>query len=363
MLKCPFKVVTFLFLLTGCFQACNISRSEHNNLSSTDTLIRFTNPIAESAQDPWIIKKDSFYYYCHTDKWNRLCVSKSRFLHKLGEDKVVWTTPDTGWNRNTVWAPELHSYNNKWYIYYAAGLSGPPFIYQRSGVLESLTDDPQGAYIDKGILNTGEDPNDPTGTIWAIDFTISVINGKLYGAWSGWERNADTDKTSQNIYIAEMSNPWTVSSERVKISAPDQSWETGGPLDLNEGPQFLKHNGHIFIIYSTRESWTPEYRLGQLTLKDSTAALNSANWVKSGPVFQGTSDVVGTGHASFTTSMNGREWWIFYHSKKSYKPGWDRDLRLQKFTWNKDGSPNFGVPKKAGDTISYWMSKSLLPVY
>ncbi|HEY1056524.1 MAG TPA: family 43 glycosylhydrolase, partial [Emticicia sp.] len=53
-------------------------------------------------------------------------------------------------------------------------------------------------------------------------------------------------------------------------------------------------------------------------------------------------------HASFTTSADGKEWWIFYHAKKSTSPGWARDLRLQKFTWNADGSPHFGTPVPAG---------------
>src|SRR5690606_11755872 len=101
--------------------SCSVFNVEKANYSSRDTIFHFTNPIAASAEDPWVIKKDSFYYYCHTDQWNRLCVSKSRVLHELGENKVVWTAPREGWNRSNIWAPELHYFNNKWYIYYAAG--------------------------------------------------------------------------------------------------------------------------------------------------------------------------------------------------------------------------------------------------
>ena len=109
------------------------------------------------------------------------------------------------------------------------------------------------------------------------------------------------------------------------------------------------HNNQVFIIYSTRESWTAEYRLGQLKMKDpKKSPLDAVNWEKKGPVFQGTSEVLGTGHASFTTSPDGKEWWIFYHAKKTRDPGWRRDLRLQKFTWKADGSPDFGIPVPAG---------------
>ncbi|TZF85062.1 family 43 glycosylhydrolase [Pedobacter sp. BS3] len=314
----------------------------------------FTNPVGGGA-DPWVIKDGGYYYVCLSAGNNgvsHITVSKSTSLTKIGPRKIVWTAPASGWNSHCVWAPELHRIGKKWYIYYAAGQSGPPYKYQRSGVLESVTDDPQGEYIDKGMLKTGADPNDPTGTIWAIDLTVTSIRGKLYAVWSGWEQNASTDKTSQHLYMARMSNPWTISSERVKISSPDQPWETGGPLDLNEGPEFLKHDGKVFIIYSTRESWTPQYRLGMLMLKDDKKSpMDATNWIKKGPVFRGTKEVLGPGHASFTTSPDGKEWWIFYHAKKTTKPGWARNLRLQKFTWDKDGNPVFGTPVPAGIPI------------
>ncbi|WP_316812175.1 glycoside hydrolase family 43 protein [Pedobacter heparinus] len=314
----------------------------------------FVNPIGNGA-DPWVIKHENFYYVCQASggaDGMRIVVRKSDRLSRLGKAVTVWKAPAEGWNRTQIWAPELHHFHNKWYIYYAAGKAGPPYIHQRSGVLESVTSDPQGAYIDKGVLSTGKDIKDETGAIWAIDVNVGRINGKLYAVWSGWEQNSNTDKTSQHLYMAEMSNPWTIRSERVKISSPDQPWERGGPLDLNEGPQFLTNAGQTFIIYSTRESWTPEYRLGQLRLKDPRKTpLDAANWEKTGPVFQGTPAVFGTGHASFTSSPDGKENWILYHAKKTTAPGWARDWRLQKFTWKADGSPDFGVPVPAGTPV------------
>jgi len=76
--------------------------------------------------------------------------------------------------------------------------------------------------------------------------------------------------------------------------------------------------------------------------------MNPDNWNKSGPVFLGTEEVHGVGHASFTTSPDGTEHWIVYHSKKSTEPGWNRDIRTQPFTWNEDGAPDFGTPVDVG---------------
>jgi GH43 family beta-xylosidase len=70
------------------------------------------------------------------------------FHNKEGGNKKNLGAPDTGWNRSCVWAPSLHFLDGRWYIYYAAGESGPPYIHQKTGVLQSATEDPMGPYRD-----------------------------------------------------------------------------------------------------------------------------------------------------------------------------------------------------------------------
>lgn len=308
------------------------------------------NPLADG-QDPWVIKKEGHYYYIETRE-RGLYISKSKNLSDIKKDEqLVWELPGSGWNQSNLWAPELHFIQGKWYIYYTAGKSGPPFIHQRSGVLESKTDDPMGDYIDKGQLYTGNNVQTKENNIWSIDLTVFEQNGQLYGIWSGWEENRETDKTPQHLYIAEMDNPWTISSNRVKISSPVENWETGSELAINEGAQVLKNGDDLFVIYSASESWLPAYNLGQLRLVGEDP-MNPDNWKKKGSVFEGTEDVHGVGHASFTTSPDGTEHWIVYHTKVSPDPGWERVIHLQPFNWNNDGSPNFGDPVPAGVSIS-----------
>lgn len=335
-------------LLSACAFSCVGTSQQQAEESKAATEKTFTNPIADGA-DPWVIRKDGYYYTCGSGRGG-IYVSKSKKLTEPGERVVVWKAPESGWNRSNVWAPELHFFGGKWYIYYAAAKKpGGPFIFQRSGVLESVSDDPFGPYTDRGMLYTGDNLQDTATVKWAIDLTPLELNGRLYAIWSGWEENAPTDKTKQHLYIARMQNPWTISSNRVKISSPVELWETGGELDLNEGPQVLKHKDRVFIVYSTRESWLKEYRLGQLALTDTLQdPMQAKNWIKSGPVFQGTDQVFGVGHCSFAKSPDGTEDWIIYHAKKSTKPGWERDIRLQPYTWKADGSPDFGVPVPTG---------------
>jgi GH43 family beta-xylosidase len=305
----------------------------------------FHSPVAEGA-DPWVARQDGSYYLAQS-RDNGIYVYRSQTLTGIASNGVrVWAAPDTGWNRTNVWAPELHYIDGHWYIYYAAGRDGPPFIHQRAGVLESVGSDPQGAYVDRGMLNTA-DPG--SAATWAIDLTAARINGQLYAIWSGWEHDAATDRTPQMLYIARMSNPYTIQGARVKLSAPVESWERGTELDLQEGPEVLQRGGQTFVIYSTRESWLRTYRLGQLRLASATAdPMDPASWTKTGPVFAENEGVYGPGHASFTTSPDGTEDWIVYHAKVGTEPGWNRAIRMQKFTWNADGSPAFGTPVPAG---------------
>ncbi|GAA5522346.1 glycoside hydrolase family 43 protein [Aliifodinibius salicampi] len=341
------KVIVTLLLLISAFTGGAYGSTTYFEEDIDPCLL--SNPVADG-QDPWITKKDGYYYYIETRNGG-LYISKSENLSDIKTDeKLVWELPESGWNKSNLWAPELHFIQGKWYIYYTAGKSGPPFIHQRSGVLVSETDDPMGGYIDKGQLYTGNNIQTKENNIWSIDLTVLEHNGQLYGIWSGWEDNRQTDKTPQHLYIAKMDNPWTISSNRVKISSPVEPWETGSELAINEGAQVLKNGDNLFIIYSASESWLPAYNLGQLRLIGEDP-MNPDNWEKKGPVFEGTEDVHGVGHASFTTSPDGTEHWIAYHTKISPDPGWERVIHLQPFSWSRDGSPNFGDPVSGGISI------------
>jgi GH43 family beta-xylosidase len=56
------------------------------------------------------------------------------------------------------------------------------------------------------------------------------------------------------------------------------------------------------------------------------------------------------GHNGFFTSPDGTENWIVYHANDSAGGGCDmnRSTRVQKCTWNADGTPNLGTPVRTG---------------
>ncbi len=199
---------------------------------------------------------------------------------------------------------------------------------------------------------------------WAIDPSILSLNGRDYLLWSGWP---DTKNIVENLYIAQLANPWTIQGHRSLISKPEREWEKhveiGDPsVDIprhgvNEGPEILTRNGAIFLVYSASGCWTDEYTLGMLTLKAGKDPMKRSSWVKSeNAVF--TADpgggTYGPGHNSFFTSPDGTESWILYHANP--QPGLgcrdNRSMRTQPFTWDPAGAPVFGRPVPLGEPLA-----------
>jgi GH43 family beta-xylosidase len=205
-------------------------------------------------------------------------------------------------------------------------------------VLENRSKDPTtGSWTDKGRIA------DPEADHFAIDGTVFKYHKDHYLLWKG---HASTTDNTSGIYIARMKNPWTLGSARVLITTPTYAWEGR----VNEGPEILKNKkGQVFLIFSAMGCGTDNYKLGMVTLKKGGDPLNPSDWTKDNePLFTKypAHHAYGPGHNGFFKSPDGTENWIIYHANPKSGQGCDghRSPRIQKFTWNEDGTPNFGRP-------------------
>lgn len=347
-IKSSFVALVLMLSITFCKKP-GAASAPPVHVPATDST--FTNPLLISGPDPWVIKKDSFYYYTNTTG-NSVRVWRTKTMSKLSGayTQTIWSKPASGPNSQNVWAPEIHLIDGKWYAYYTAGASAD-LSTQRLFVLENSSADPlSGTWTDRGKIS------DPAADYFAIDATVLQYNNTRYLIWSG---HASATDNNQRLYIAEMANPYTLATSRVLISSPTYSWEMiGAPPAVNEGPEILMNpNGRIFLIYSASGCWTDDYALGLMTLKDGGDPLNASNWVKSAqPVFTKNvnGQAFGPGHNGFFKSPDGKEDWIIYHANPLTGQGCKnfRSPRMQKFTWNADGTPNFGSPVAAGANIT-----------
>ena len=313
--------------------------------------LTFTNPIKQSGPDPWVLQKDGLYYYMNTTG-NNLTLWRTKNLADLvnAERKVIFKPPvGTGYSKE-LWAPEIHYLDNKWYVYFSADSANN--ISHRVWVIENSAADPfTGDWVVRGKIGDSDDH-------WAIDMSVFDFRGKRYAIWSGWDGRRNGQ---QDIFISEMTNPWTLrKGRRAKISSPEYEWERHGDVPaawqkngevpkvyVNEGPEALQHNGQLFIAFSANACWL-DYCLGLLTYRGKGSLLKASSWIKSPqPVFTESAEngVYAPGHGGFFQDATGQNWMI-YHANPSANDGCGnkRAPHIQAFSWNGDGTPNFGRP-------------------
>ena len=294
------------------------------------------NPLLPSGPDPWIVQEGGVFYYMAT-RGDRLAIRATRDLARLAEaeEHVVWRPAPGTANGRSIWAPELHRFDGRWFIYYTAAHSAHDDDAHRGVfVLENAGPDPlTGRWIDRGRVNTRHP---------GIDGTTFMAGGQRYFAYSPY---VGPDSV---IAIARMENPWTLAGEEAIIARPDQEWERQGGRQILEGPAFLQGpRGDLFLAYSGSACWSDDYAVGLLSAPAESDPLSPASWTKtSRPVLAKSpaTNVWAPGHNAFF-SAGGRTW-IVYHANEAAEVGCTarRAPHVLEIGWSRDGTPVFPTP-------------------
>ena len=338
--------ITVLLFVSGCKPAAVAPTQENEGSKMQNvTLPVYNNPTLEQRADPWVYKHTDGYYYftASVPEYDRIELRRAKTINELAtaEAVTIWNKHDAGPMSYLIWAPELHFINDKWYIYFSAG--GSPEVFDhRIFVLECSDTNPiEGSWDEKGKIKTKWDS-------FALDATTFVHNEKQYLLWA---QNDPKTRANSNVYIASMSNPYTLDSDPVLLTSPELSWERK-KYWVNEGPAVLVRNGKIYVTYSASATDT-NYCMGMLWIDDTKDLLNIENWSKSQePVFKTSieNSQFGPGHNSFTVAEDGKTDVLIYHARNYaeikgealYDP--NRHTRAQAFTFGADGFPVFGIP-------------------
>jgi len=324
-------VLTVLVVLTlGC---CNNSKVEKK--------IGYINPIAAQRADPWMYKNDDgeYYFIATVPEYDRIEIRKSNTINGIGtaDPVVVWKKHAEGVMGGFIWAPELHKYDGKWYIYFAAGEAENVWKI-RMFVLSNESEDPtQGEWVEEGRVFTQKDS-------FSLDATNFEHKGELYYIWAQGVREGE----NTSLLISKMESPVKLKGPEVIICDPKLDWEQVG-YKVNEGPAVLKKNGKIFVTYSASAT-DANYCIGMLWADENADLLDPKSWHKSEqPVFYTNKDArrFGPGHSCFTVAEDGKTDVLIYHARVYEQIrgnslfDFNRHTRARTINWDENGFPDF----------------------
>lgn len=310
----------------------------------------YHNPLIRQRADPWIYKHTDGYYYftASVPEFDRIELRRAKTINDLAsaEPTVIWEHHLVGEMSRMIWAPELHYFDGKWYLYFSASHT-TNVMDHRIYVLECTNENPlEGEWLEKGKLDTGVDS-------FALDATAFALDNQLYLLWAQQDRSIEGNS---NIYIAKLKNPWTMDGNAVMLTYPEYEWERR-EIAVTEGPAALIHDGKIFVTYSASAT-DANYCMGMLWADVTKNLLDPSSWQKSDqPVFATSKEngQFGPGHNSFTIAEDGKTDLLVYHAREYAKitgnplDDPNRNTRVQPFTWDENGMPVFGSPLPNAD--------------
>ncbi|WP_216358868.1 glycoside hydrolase family 43 protein [Stenotrophomonas maltophilia] len=306
------------------------------------------NPFILNRADPFVLREDGQYHFtASVPEYDRVVLRRAPTLQGLvaAEERVLWRAPAEGAWSQLVWAPEVHRFDDGWYVYFAAAPTREikdTLFQHRMYALRCTDADPMtGMWVFAGQVDSGIDA-------FCLDATRFRHRGQDYYLWA--QKHPEIAGNS-NLYIAPLATPTTLVGEPVLLTRPELDWEVQG-FAVNEGPAVLVRNGKVFVTYSA--SATDErYAMGLLWADENADLLDPASWSKSPvPVFSSDAEreVFGPGHNSFTTSEDGQTDLMVYHARNYVgiegDPLWnpDRHSCVQPLQWDAQGMPVFGRP-------------------
>jgi GH43 family beta-xylosidase len=312
--------------------------------------MKLANPFILQRADPFVLRHDGYYHFtASVPEYDRIVLRRSATLAGLAsaQETVLWRASASGPASALIWAPEIHRFDDAWYVYFAAAPSREikrGLFQHRMYALRNPAEDPTtGTWQFVGQVDSGIDA-------FCLDATTFHHRGRAYYVWA--QKHPDIPGNS-NLYIAPLATPTRLAATPVLLSKPELEWEVRG-FAVNEGPAVLIRHGKVFIAYSA--SATDErYAMGLLWADADADLLDARNWHKSPtPVFVTDTErqIFGPGHNSFTVSEDGHTDVMIYHARDYREiegdPLWnpDRHARIHPLAWDAQGMPVFGRPQR-----------------
>ncbi len=268
----------------------------------------YTNPGITLA-DPYVFFENGMYYaYGTTSSDGFLCWTSVDLVNWTSEGYAYQETPST-WGDDTYWAPEVKAFNGKYYMSYSCRGKGGANE-GRMLLCLAVSDSPTGPFtdlyapwFDEGYSCIDSDiffDDDATPYLY---FDKVGASGYIYGL----------------VYVRQLSGTdLTITGDAVQCIQASQPWENPNSSvnRTNEGSFVFRYQDTYFMTYSANSWDNPYYGIGY-----ATAASPLGPWTKSvdNPIIHRDESIgiYGPGHNSITTSPDGKEKFIVYHTHVS----------------------------------------------
>ncbi|MBA7521804.1 hypothetical protein ES705_13915 [subsurface metagenome] len=297
-----------------------------------------------NTHDPTVYKDGEWFYMYSTDaSWGN--IHNTGALKRRSKDLVNWeflgnafdgvpqsavdffiNNGNPSYTDDGIWAPFLHKFKDKFYLYYSApgGLVNQNFAFLGYAVSDSAS----GPWVDQGMITTSS----PGDNINAIDPTVvfDSISQKLWMAYGSWH---------SGLYILELDTATgglkTPGDRGVRVAA-----RNGGL----EGPEITYRNGwyYLFVSYDPLGDLY-NVRVGRSTNPNGPYydfnGVNMADYTDNIPMIQAPYKFnyhpgwQGTGHCG-VYSDNGT-YYMFNQSRPSIEPAM-MVLHARKIFWIDD---------------------------
>lgn len=255
----------------------------------------YQNPLMEGA-DPFILTYNGRYYLYATN-------ADDGFRVFVSEDMAEWEDKGYCLKKGDVkgekwfWAPEIMARNGKFYMVYVSE--------EHLGI--AVADSPLGPFTQNEKKWLSEKKAIDGHFFVDDDGTVYIYYVRLQGG--------------NLIYMSKMNEDlsgFDEENERFLFRASEE-WELKD-CEVVEGPFVLKHNGKYYLTYSANHTRCEDYAIGYAV---SDSPFGPFVKYEGNPILHKTDEVNGTGHHSFTQSLDGKELVCVYHrhcSKETFQP-------------------------------------------
>ena len=299
------------------------------------------NPVLKGFfADPDILyaeKTGKYYLYPTSDGFKNWtgnyfnCFSSDNMQTWKDEGTILKLGEDVQWAKNNAWAPciieKKINGQYKYFFYFTAE--------QKIGV--AVSDSPTGPFVDSGKALIDKHPEGISrGQVIDPDVFTDPKTGKSYLYWgNGFMAGAELNEDMISI-----------KSETLTILKPDKTFR--------EGTYVFFRNGLYYFMWSEGDTRSEDYRVRYATsnapLGDFKIPANNLVIAKDSK-----SGIYGTGHNSVIQIPGKDEWYIVYHRfqypygiKMGRDAGYNREICIDKLSFNEDGSIKTTLPTHKG---------------